>query len=96
MFLVFLLDSLALWFSETEEPTGHLQWQVIGSQETIQLTLCDWARAVGHGDAARVQGTFLLISRVCVQLPAGKAVGCTCLNTFQETLPLTPVSISAS
>lgn len=68
--------------------------QVIGSQETIQLTLCDWARAVGH--AIHVQVTFLLISRVCEQLPAGKAIGCTCLNTFQETVRLTPVSISAS
>ena len=69
--------------------------QVMGSQETIRLTLCDWARAVVHGDTAHVQGTFLLISRVCVQLPAGKAIGCTCLNTLQETL-LTPVSIFAS
>lgn len=70
--------------------------QVCGSQDTIQLTLCDWACAMGHGDAAHVQGTFLLISCVCVQLPAGKAIGCTCLNTFQETLLLTPVSIFAS
>lgn len=58
--------------------------QVISSQETIQLTLCDWTHAVDHGDAAHMQGTFLL------------AISCTCLNTFQETLLLTPDSISAS